>query len=134
MLGKEVVVSQDRMSVTVQITENPDVFVRMKTSEVAALIGHLATLRRQMEPAVPEKFRQSLDYRGTGNPRWAVALHSADENVILHIREPGIDWLHFAFSPEYARKLGELLIASADKTEDEAHRRASAEPHQPVRH
>ena len=134
MLGKELVISQDRMSVTVQLTKDPDVFVRLNTAEVAALIRHLSTLRRQMEPAVPERFRQSMDCRATGNPRWAVALHADDEHVVLHLREPGVDWLHFAFSPECARKLGELLMASADKTEDEAHRRETAEQHQPFRH
>jgi hypothetical protein len=75
-----------------------------------------------------------MDYRATANPRWAVSLQSESQHVVLHLREPGIDWLHYALSPEQARTLGELLISSADKKHDEVSKPDEAQLPQSLHH
>lgn len=108
--------SLDHRQVTVQITENPDVFIKMDVEQIAMLMRRLISLRHQMQPPVPTRLTRRESYLGTTSPAWAVEKQSDGPGILFHIREPGIGWLHFNLNPDEARSLGELLISSALET------------------
>src|SRR5580704_8069179 len=107
--------ADDRASVEITFPTEPlPVRVRMTTAAVEANIKALGEMRSVMLPGIPERWeRQTVNcYR---DPAWAVENDRLAGDVLLHLRHERFGWLHFVIAKAEARKLGEALIAHANR-------------------
>ena len=73
-------------------------------------IEQLGKLRASKQPPVTSEF----NYRGpfyTIDPvRWNSQREAVEGKSLLHLRHPGFGWLHFAITPDDAKKLAKILL------------------------
>ena len=106
--------SEDRKLVIVTFPTTPEVRLELPAEEVAKLIAGLCELRAHLEPPVPMEFPLGQAVGAISDPRWAAEPELLLGQSLLHLRHPGLGWLHFVLPQNEARTLGQLLQAQAD--------------------
>jgi hypothetical protein len=98
--------------ITVRFPTNPPVEFKMPASVVDGFIIKLEKLRSYMKPEVPGDYTEP--FNAIVEPKWAVAREALEEHSALHLRHPGLGWLHFMLPPSEAKRLGEQLIVHSE--------------------
>ena len=106
--------SDDQSTLTLTFARAPGFSLPMKANEIEELVNALATLRRQMYPPVEDDLPTSKVYRGVADPKIICEKDELREAPLIHVRHPGIGWLHFGFSAKRAREVGAYLLAASE--------------------
>lgn len=93
------------------------------TAQVMALCHALARVREQMEPAVSTEIPRGTKLEARIDPCWQLTAEPLSEGIALSVRDPGIGWMTFAFSPGEATAMLEALQDWARQRRDTAPQR-----------
>ncbi|MCP3725146.1 hypothetical protein M3I53_18780 [Paraburkholderia sp. CNPSo 3272] len=85
----------------------------LESTDVDAVIEHLAMLRASMRPEVPRKPAHSHQYLIEMDPCWHAETSPLFDGVVLMLRHTGIGWAGFAIPQENLEKLTEVLSSTA---------------------
>jgi hypothetical protein len=110
---------EKRETATLAIQEHPLAIVPMNADDLTNLIAMLAHVRSQMAPAVPAEWTSNEPVNANFDPSWNLLRETMHGGSLLHVRDPGLGWLHIFFPPERALKIAELLTAQANQVNAE---------------
>jgi hypothetical protein len=88
--------------------------VALSAAEVDQLIAGLKKYRALMTPSVPTDYALGQRIKCVADPHWKTELDLMLGASMVHIRDPGLGWLHFLFPKAEAARLGRLLQAQAE--------------------
>jgi hypothetical protein len=88
----------------------PSSAARMGAVEIDGLIATLAQFRRGIAPEVPRTLPDGRLSAGPVDPLWVIPPFPLPEGKLLIVRNDGLGWLLFQFSPAAAAKLGAGLL------------------------
>ncbi len=116
MQGVKGSLSEDRSTLILRFTGAPGFSLPLKAEEVGNLIDALASARSQMKPSIPFEPPNKKTYAGVREPAGFIETEGNGEGVLMHVRHPGMGWLHFGFSPKFARNLAYALLKRVGTT------------------
>lgn len=105
--------SPDGTSVRITIPAEPPVSLDLDTAGIEALLRGFAEVRAKMKPPVPAGWEGGQMAAGVRSPGFVCEEEALQGGSLLHLRHPGLGWLHFAFPAEAARRLGAYLLRQA---------------------
>jgi len=96
--------------------EQPPRAYTMSAARVDEEIQALRVIRGNMLPAVAPTWNAAPHepFQAAVNPEITIAYDAFGELVVMHVRDPGLGWLHVALTRNRARGLGQTLITAAD--------------------
>jgi hypothetical protein len=107
--------SEDRKTLILTAGDLPHVS-KMTTAEVEVTLRNLGIARGAMLPEIPQTWephqQQAVPAR-RDLPR-TLEHEALNGDTLLHIRDPNFGWLHFVFSRNVARQIGEALIRDSE--------------------
>lgn len=77
--------------------------------QVDGILAALVDIRRQMSPPVPRTHDQSKSFK-TDLDGWFVDQGLMNGQPFVHVRHPGLGWMHLGLSKEDALKMARWLI------------------------
>ena len=86
----------------------------LNTGQVDDLIALLVRLRPDMTPPVPMTMPNTKTFKAVYDPEGSMATDGYGDSILLHLRHPGIGWLHFAFPLAQARAMGRIMREKAE--------------------
>ena len=103
--------TKDRVTWTI---EDLDLKLVFSAETVSELIIKLGEARAQMTPAVERDYKLGQVVATIPDPIWATEPDLMQGLSLLHIRDQRFGWLHYAFPPNEAAKLGNYLLKQAE--------------------
>lgn len=85
--------------------------VRLRASDIDALIARLAHHRATMTPEIPRMMPDLKEVATATDPIWVLHAPASTRDKLLFIRHPGLGWLMFQLPPSEAAKLGHGLLS-----------------------
>jgi hypothetical protein len=104
----------EKLKLTLSSPENPRIKLEMDAKQVDELIALLIRLRADMYPPVPEALPNTMIFRGVRDPAGYLETDRLGDCVLLHLRHPGIGWVHFGFPLGKARAIAEHMRERAE--------------------
>jgi hypothetical protein len=106
-------VASNRREAVLRLPGKPP--VGMSLEEVEAVLSKLGIMRGNMVPEVAATWRPGqLTKNVYRNPAWSIETDVLTGDAVLHLRDLRFGWLHYIFTRNEARKLGQALLAIAD--------------------
>jgi hypothetical protein len=90
--------------------EPPSQISVLTTKVVEQHIDALAEIRGQLEPPVPESLPHDQPVHVTHDPIWLLYAFPQCGGFMLHLRHPGVGWLHFVLSEANAGRLALAIL------------------------
>ncbi len=93
--------------------------ILLDAAELERLIHKLASARARLAERVPPSLDPGSRLVATPNPAWLVPDPPWENQRLLAIRDPGLGWLGYLFSLATAKEIGDRLVHSAIKPEQQ---------------
>ena len=114
MAGPNWKLEDDLKTVTVTFPTEPEVVLKLTTSDIDLMLENLGVFRASMLPSHAPDWAVGQTVGAILNPRWTTESDALLGNSLLHLRDPRFGWQHYMIPKEEARKLGEVLQKQAD--------------------
>lgn len=96
---------------TIKTVDGTDATLHFQAETLDRYIAELVLARSLLAPEHPPKWPSGQTVQGIIDPAWTTELDMGSMGSILHVRHPGLGWLHFLFPRHEAAHLVSLLTA-----------------------
>ena len=103
----------DRSGVLVTLPNTLPAQFRASLLQIEEHLSLFGAARAGLQPCVSENWASGQMVRAR-SPAVLLETSAMTGDALLHVRDEGFGWLHYALTRETARSLGESLIALAD--------------------
>ena len=104
----------EELKLTIPAAGGMGLTLPLDTGQVDDLIALLVRLRPDMTPPVPETFPDTKTFAGVLDPCGFKGSDRWGDYILLHLRHPGVGWLHFGIPMAKARAMGRVLGEKAE--------------------
>jgi hypothetical protein len=96
---------EDRKWVTLKLSSDPHVSVKLDVTRLAQLQETLGAIREKIVPEVSRTLPQGDKIKSLANPFWVISSGEGAGDLLLHLRDPRYGWLHYLVPKSEGAKL-----------------------------